>query len=205
MRKLVVSEFISLDGVIEAPGGEPTHPQAGWTFAYGSDGMYATKTPEVMDAGSMLLGRITYEGFSAAWPGQEGDYADKLNSMPKAVVTSSDEPLTWNSTAVKGDIRAQVEALKADDSTPGHILVYGSATLVRDLLDWGLVDELRLLVFPVSIGGGKSIWSESRAKNPMKLVESQVFDTGVMFTRYEPNTEPENPQPTPDFSGDEPA
>lgn len=205
MRKLVVSEFISLDGVVEAPGGEPTHPHAGWTFAYGNDGMYATKNPEVMDAGSMLLGRITYEGFSAAWPGQEGAYADKLNSMPKAVVTSSDEPLVWNSTAITGDVRSQVEALKADDSVDGHILVYGSATLTRDLLDWGLVDELRLLIFPIAIGGGKSIWSQGRERNPMKLVESQTFDTGVIFTRYVPNSEPEAPAPVPEHSGDAPA
>lgn len=189
MRKLVLSEFISLDGVVEAPGGEPTHPHAGWTFPYGTDDMYATKTPEVMDAGSMLLGRITYEGFSAAWPGQEGEYAEKMNSMPKAVVTSTRNELEWNSTVIDGDVRAQVEALKNDDSVEGHILVYGSATLARDLLDWGLVDELRLLIFPISIGGGKSIWSSDRARNPMKFVESQVFDSGVIFARYVPNTE----------------
>lgn len=184
MRELIVTEFMSLDGVVEAPGGEPTHPHAGWTMQYGSPELYGYKFEETMAAESLLLGRKTYEGFSAAWPGREGEFADKMNAMPKHVVTTLPAPLGWNCTALTGDVAAAVRALKDDDGGP--ILVAGSATLVRFLLTAGLVDELRLMTYPVSIGGGLTIWPDDRSLLRFELAEHRIFEGGVILRAYRP-------------------
>src|SRR4051794_1444920 len=120
MSDLIVSEFVTLDGVMEAPGGEPTHPHAGWVFDYSSPEQERYKLDEVLEAESLLLGRVTYEGFSAAWPGRGGEFADKMNSMPKYVVSSTlSEPLEWeNSTVLRGDAADAVAKLKAADGGP---------------------------------------------------------------------------------------
>jgi len=170
VRTLIVTEFISLDGVVEAPGGEATHPNAGWTMTYGVPESYAFKLKETMDAQSLLLGRITYEGFAAAWPGRKGDpFADKMNSMPKHVVTNTLTELEWNATPLRGDIIAGITELKQGDGGP--ILVHGSATLVRFLLAEHLVDELHLMVFPVAIGGGLRMFSDDRKKLEFELTD----------------------------------
>lgn len=184
MRTLIVTEFITLDGVVEAPGGEPTHPHAGWTMAYGVPELYAYKLQETLEAESLLLGRITYEGFSAAWPNQEDEFADKMNAMPKDVVTSTLPELGWNATPLTGDIPAAVTALKEGDGGP--ILVAGSATLVRRLLADGLVDELRLMVFPVMIGGGLTIFPDQRDKIGLDLADLVRYDSGVLLQVYRP-------------------
>ena len=184
MRTLVVSEFITLDGVVEAPGGEPTHPHAGWTFPYGTDELYAYKLRETLDAESLLLGRRTYEGFAAAWSERDGEFADKMNGMPKHVVTSSTAELGWHATALNGDVREAVTELRAGEG--GDILVAGSATLVRALLAYGLVDELRLMVFPVLIGGGLSIYPDQRGKLGLELTELVRYDSGVLLQVYRP-------------------
>ncbi len=184
MRTLVVTEFITLDGVVEAPGGEPTHPHAGWTMAHGDPELYAYKLQETLDAESLLLGRVTYEGFSAAWSERDGVFADKMNAMPKHVVTSTLHELGWNARTLTGDVPTAVRQLKSGDGGP--ILVAGSATLVRTLLDHDLVDELRLMVYPVMVGGGVTIFPDQRHKATFELVDLVRYDTGVLLQVYRP-------------------
>jgi dihydrofolate reductase len=144
------------------------------------------KLEEALEAESHLLGRITYESFAGAWPKRSGEFADKLNSMPKYVVSSTlSDPLEWNnSTLIQGDIAAEVATLKERDGGP--ILVAGSCTLVQSLVENDLVDELRLMVFPVIVGGGKRLFPESRQKKSFKLTGSQAFNSGVAVNTYEP-------------------
>lgn len=184
MRTLIVTEFMTLDGVVEAPGGEPTHQHAGWTFPFGVPELYAYKLQETLEAESLLLGRVTYQGFSAAWPQRDGEFADKINAMPKDVATTTLHELGWNATALTGDVPAAVTDLKKGGGGP--ILVAGSATLVRTLLAHRLVDELRLMVFPVMIGGGKSIFPDERAKLTLELTDLVRFDSGVLLQVYRP-------------------
>ena len=153
MRTLIVSEFVTLDGVMEAPGGEPTHPHTGWVMDYEDAEQVAYKQQEVMDAETLMVGRVTYESFAGAWPGYEGEFAERMNGMAKIVVSNTVTDPEWNNTTVlAGDAAEGVRGLKDGDGGP--ILVQGSATLVHALLDHDLVDELRLQVFPVSIGLG---------------------------------------------------
>ena len=186
MRTLIVSEFMSLDGVVEAPGGEPTHPHAGWTMPYGTDELYAFKLRETLEAESLLLGRVTYEGFAAAWSERDGEFADKMNAMPKHVVTSTLRELGWNATPLTGDPAEAVAKLKDGDGGP--ILVAGSATLVRTLLAERLVDELRLIVYPVAIGGGLRIFPDDRGRIDMKLIDLVRYDSGAILQTYRMET-----------------
>jgi dihydrofolate reductase len=180
---LFVTEFVSLDGVVEAPGGEPTHPQTGWTIPYHGPDNMAYKLAEVHEAESLMIGRTTYDSFAAAWPGYEGEFADKMNSMPKYVVSSTLESAAWNNTTVlRGDWAAQVAELKARDGGP--IMVTGSASLVKGLLDRGLVDELRLMVFPVMIGGGLRCFPDDRGKVIFELADTQAYANGVVLHTY---------------------
>jgi dihydrofolate reductase len=184
MAPLIVSEFVSLDGVMEAPGGEPTHPHTAWTTDYESEDRDDFKFREVLDAGSLLLGRITYESFAGAWPHYEGAFADRMNGMTKYVVSSTlaDPPEWANTTVLRGDGVEAARALKEREEAP--ILVAGSGRLVQALVDAGLVDELRLQVFPVVIGGGLRPFSEDRHKVPYRLVDTTVFDAGVVNYSY---------------------
>ncbi len=184
MRTLIVTEFMTLDGVVEAPGGEPTHPHAGWTIPYGDAELFAYKLRETLEAESLLLGRITYQGFSAAWPQRDGDFADKMNAMPKHVATTTLHELGWNATPLTGDVAAAVSDLKGGSGGP--ILVAGSATLVRTLLAHGLVDELRLMVFPVIVGGGLRIFPEQRDKVALELSHLERYESGVVLQVYRP-------------------
>jgi dihydrofolate reductase len=158
MGKLVVTEFITLDGVIEDPGGSENLDRGGWAFQFdrGEEGN-KFKLDEVLEAEAQLLGRVTYEGFAAAWPSRtdEFGFADRMNTMPKYVVSSTLQDLTWdNSTRIDGDVAEEVAKLK--EQVAGNILVAGSATLVRALVEHDLVDELRLMVFPTVLGGGQA-------------------------------------------------
>ena len=182
MRRLIVSEFITLDGIVEAPGGESTHPHAGWTMPLGVPELYAYKLRETLEAESLLLGRITYEGFSAAWPQQEGEFAEKMNTMPKHVVTTTLHELSWNASVLAGDVSSAVGILKAGEGGP--ILVAGSATLVRTLFQHGLIDELRLMVFPVMIGGGLNVFPHDREKRQLELTELERYSSGVVRQVY---------------------
>jgi dihydrofolate reductase len=184
MRRLMVSEFITLDGVVEAPGGEPGHPHTGWVFQYHGPELEEYKLREVQQAESLLLGRVTYEGFAEAWPPRTGVIADQLNSMPKHVVSSTlTTPLAWNnSTLLTGDLVTAITDLKRGDGGP--ILVHGSATLARGLLEADLVDDLRLMVFPVLVGGGAGIYPASFQKSVFTLAESETVVPDVLVHTY---------------------
>jgi dihydrofolate reductase len=187
MGKIVVTEFISLDGVIEAPGGGEDYKHAGWTFEIdrGEEGD-KFKFDEVMEAEAQLLGRVTYEGFAAAWPNYEDEvgFADKMNTMPKYVVSSTLQSADWNnSTIINGDLAEEMQKLK--DAVDGVILVAGSAQLVQGLIESGLVDELRLMVFPVVLGSGKRLFGETADKKPLRLADSKVVGDGIAILTYE--------------------
>ncbi len=184
MRELIVSEFVTLDGVMEAPGGEPTHPHTGWVGdAFGPE-HEQYKFEEVLEAGSLLLGRTTYESFAGAWPTYTGPMAEKMNAMPKHVVSTTLAEPQWNSTVIDGDVSAAVGALKGAEGGP--ILVNGSATLVHTLLLDGLVDTLRLMVFPVSIGAGLRVFPDERVKQSWRLVEHRAFPNSVLLLTLRP-------------------
>jgi dihydrofolate reductase len=180
MRTLFVTEFISLDGVIEAPGGEESYKHTGWTFDIESDPtMYEFKGEETFGTETLLLGRTTYEGFSAAWPEREGDFADKFNSMEKVVVSSTLNDPTWTNTTVVRDLDA-VRALKDGDGGP--IGVHGSAALAQSLHKAGLVDQWNLMVFPVILGSGKRLFpTDAEDKQKLKLRDTRSYTNGVQL------------------------
>jgi dihydrofolate reductase len=189
MGKLVVTEFIALDGVIEDPGGSENFDRGGWAFKFdrGQEGD-KFKLDETLEAEAQLLGRVTYEGFAAAWPERTDDvgFAEKMNTMPKYVVSSTLQDLTWNnSTRIDGDVSDEVAKLK--EQVAGDILVHGSATLVRALVENDLVDQLHLMVFPTVLGAGKRLFGDTSAAKAFQLVESRpVGGDGVVILRYEP-------------------
>jgi len=189
MGTIVVTEFISLDGVIEAPGGGEEYEHAGWTFEFetGDAGM-RFKFDELMEAEAQLLGRVTYDGFAAAWPSMtdEAGFADRMNGMPKYVVSSTLETADWNNTTVlSGDVAEAVAQLKRD--VDGVILVAGSAQLVQALLAADLVDELRLMVFPVVLGSGKRLFGPTGGqKKRLALADAKPLEDGVTIMTYRP-------------------
>jgi dihydrofolate reductase len=185
MGRIVVTEFVSLDGVMQAPGGGEEFEHAGWTFEIdrGEEGN-RFKLEETFDAEALLLGRVTYEGFAAAWPSMKNEFADKLNSMPKYVVSSTLKEAGWNnSTVLDGDVVEEVSKLKQD--TTGDLFVHGSARLAQTLLEHDLIDELRLMVFPVVLGRGKRLFGETSNKKRLRLTNSRTVGDGVAILIYE--------------------
>jgi dihydrofolate reductase len=180
MRRIVVSEFVSLDGVVEDPS---------WTFQFGGEEQQRFKYDELSAADALLLGRVTYEGFAAAWPHmteQAGEYADMMNGYPKYVVsTTLEKPLGWNnSTLIKGDVAEEVSKLK---ELPGKdILVFGSGKLVNTLMEHDLIDEYRLMIFPVVLGSGQRLFGDSVEETVLELVDTDTLDTGVVVLTYRP-------------------
>jgi dihydrofolate reductase len=189
MGRIVVTEFVSLDGVVEAPGGGEGYRHDGWSFEIdrGDEGNQF-KLEETMSSEALLLGRNTYEGFAAAWPSRDGEFAEKFNSMPKYVVSSTLEEPEWNNTTVlHGDLVEDVTRVR--DAHDGNVVVHGSPQLVQGLLEHDLVDELRLMVFPVVLGTGKRLFGETSDKKRLRLVSSQTVGDGVailVFERPEP-------------------
>jgi dihydrofolate reductase len=185
MGTIVVTEFVSLDGVFEDPGGSENYEYGGWTFEYdrGDEGN-KFKLDELMDAKVQLLGRVTYEGFAAAWPSRDGPFAEKLNSDPKYVVsTTLTDPQWQNTTVIDGDVAERVAKLR--NETDGSILVSGSGTLVATLLAADLVDELRLMVFPTLLGRGRRVFPDGIDRRKLKLTESStVGPDGVQVQVY---------------------
>ena len=184
MGRIVVSEFVSIDGVMEDPGGAEGYEHGGWTFRFdrGEDGD-RYKLEELMDAVALLLGRVTYEGFAKAWPSitDEAGFADRMNGLPKYVVSSTLENPEWNnSTVLRGDPVEQVRGLR--DRLAGNILVAGSARLVQALEDADLVDEYRLLVFPVVLGTGKRLFREGGRMSNLQLVEARQTGGAAILT-----------------------
>ena len=189
MGRIVVTEFVSLDGVVEAPGGGEGFRHGGWSFEFdrGEEGD-EFKLEETRSSEALLLGRVTYEGFAASWPSREGEFADRFNSMPKYVVSSTLESPEWsNTTVLKGDVADEVAKLKQQHD--GDVVVHGSPSLVQALLEHDLVDELRLMVFPVVLGAGKRLFGETSDKKPMRLAESRVVGDGVAILVFRPATE----------------
>ncbi|HEX6460820.1 MAG TPA: dihydrofolate reductase family protein [Thermoleophilaceae bacterium] len=182
MAKLVISQFMTIDGVVEDPGGAEDFERGGWAFQFdrGPEGD-KFKLDEVMGADALLLGRTTYEGFAAAWPSREGDFADKFNGMPKYVVSSTlSEPEWNNSHVISVDDVARIK-----DEGEGHILVNGSVQLCRALGELGLVDEYRLMIFPVILGGGKKLFDGTAASQPLRLTSSMPAGE-TLIAIYEP-------------------
>jgi dihydrofolate reductase len=184
MGEIVVSQFVTLDGVMEDPGGSEEFERGGWALQFnrGEDGD-RFKLDEVMETSALLLGRITYEGFAAAWPSREGDFADKFNTMQKLVVSTTLSDPEWQNSAVIGI--EDVPLVKEDQD--GILLVNGSRRLVEDLIEQDLVDELRLMVFPVVLGAGKQLFGATSGTKSMQLVEARpVGPEGVIVLTYRP-------------------
>lgn len=185
MGKLVITEFVSLDGVMEDPGGAEDYEHGGWAFEIerGAEGD-KFKLDEAFAAEALLLGRKTYEGFAEAWPSRDGEFADKFNGMPKYVASSTLENPEWNnSTVLGGDLAQEVSRLRSE--LDGDIVVHGSAQLAQFLIENDLLDELRLMVFPVVLGSGKRLFATS-GKKPLRLASSQIVGGGVAILVYEP-------------------
>jgi dihydrofolate reductase len=184
MRTLYVTEFISLDGVVDSPGGEEGYRHAGWTFDIAEDPtMYEFKAEETFGAETLLLGRTTYEGFSEAWSQRDGDFADKFNTMEKVVVSTTLSDPTWANTRVVRDLDG-VRALKEGDGGP--IQVAGSATLAQSLHKAGLVDQWNLMVFPVILGSGKRLFpTDAEDKSRLALRESRGYTNGVRLNVFD--------------------
>jgi dihydrofolate reductase len=190
MGKIIVSEFVTLDGVMEAPGGEPGHPHTGWVFDFIGDEQIQYKLEETLEAESLLIGRVTYESFAGAWPKRSGDFADKLNAMPKHVVSTTLQNPEWhNTTVISRDVVDNIARLKQQERGP--ILVNGSRTLVHTLMEHDLVDEYRLMIFPVVLGSGRRLFPETPTKTTLRLVDSRSFGSGVVVHAYYPSSEVE--------------
>ena len=186
MGRIVVTEFVSLDGVMEDPGGSENFKYGGWSLEFnrGEEGD-KFKLDETLSTEALLLGRVTYEGFASSWPEREGEFADKFNTMPKYVVSSTLKNPEWdNSTVLDGDVVPEVTKLKQE--LAGDIVVHGSAQLVEALLEHDLVDEVRLMVFPVVLGSGKRVFGQTSDKKAMRLVSSKLVGDGVAILVYEP-------------------
>ncbi len=183
MGKIVVTEFMSLDGVVEAPGGEPGYAHTNWAGERHHESWQEYKQQEIEDSDALLLGRVTYESFAGAWPQYERQMADKMNSMPKYVVSSTMSGAHWNnSTVLSGDLRSEVEAVKTLHR--GEIQVAGSRTLVNGLKALDLIDEYHFMVFPVVLGSGVRLFGEVEDSYALEFRSSRPFDNGVVVHTY---------------------
>ncbi|MDB5078012.1 MAG: Bifunctional deaminase-reductase protein [Chloroflexi bacterium] len=189
MGRIIVSEFISLDGVMEDPGGSEGYKHGAWTFKFSrGEAGDAFKLEETLDAEALLLGRVTYEGFAAAWPSMKGPFAEKFNSMPKYVISSTLADTSWNNTTLlTGDVVE--EATKLRQQLHGNIVVHGSAQLVQTLIAHDLVDELRLMVFPILLGAGKRLFAETCDVKRLRLADNKAVGDGIAILTYVPAQE----------------
>ncbi|HEY8236244.1 MAG TPA: dihydrofolate reductase family protein [Gaiellaceae bacterium] len=185
MGTIVISENVSLDGVIQDPAGDEGFRVGGWVgLIKDSPELSKLALDEALGAEALLLGRRSYEWFAARWPSRSGELADRLNSLPKYVVSSTLEDPAWNnSTILKGDVVDEVSKLKQE--LDGEIVVPGSFQLLRALMEHDLIDELRLKIFPVVLGAGKRLFPETSDKKPMRLVDTQTVEDGVAILTYE--------------------
>jgi len=186
MGKIVVSENVTLDGVIQDPAGDEGFRVGGWVGLIGNSPQLAKLAlDEALAAGAFLLGRRSYEWLAARWPSRSGELADRLNSLPKYVVSATLEDPAWNnSTVLRGDVLNQVSALR--QQIDGDILIAGSFQLVHTLIEHDLVDELRLKIFPVALGAGERLFAHSSDKKPMRLLDIQTLEGGIAFLIYQP-------------------
>jgi dihydrofolate reductase len=185
MGRIVITEFVSLDGVMQAPGGED-FKHKNWSFEFDrGEGGNKFKLDETLDAEALLLGRVTYQSFAAAWPSRSGEFADKFNTMPKYVVSSTLKDPKWsNTTVIKGDAVEEVAKLRGE--LRGNIYVHGSCRLAQTLIEHDLVDQINLMVFPILLGTGKRLFGETSDKKRLRLVDSKTVGDGVEILIYQP-------------------
>jgi dihydrofolate reductase len=185
MRKLVATEYLTLDGVMEAPGSETSlGERGGWSFLFSSDEHRRFKFDELLASDALLLGRVTYEIFAASWPSGTGEFADRMNSLPKHVVSTSLQKAEWNNSHLISDATHVVEEVGKLKQQPGKdILLTGSAELFQTLSQNNIIDEYHFMVYPIILGTGKRLFKEGNSTT-LKLVESQIFDTGVVVLIY---------------------
>jgi dihydrofolate reductase len=186
MRNIVAAEYITIDGVMQDPGGVGEIEHGGWSNEYFNDELAKYQSDQLLASDALLLGRVTFEGFAAAWPSMEeveGEFAVRMNALPKFVASRTlNEPLAWNGTLLKGDLPEEVAMLKRQ---PGEdLLIYGSGELVNALHPHGLIDEYRLMVFPVTLGGGKRLFREGTDKTALTLTDTQMTSSGVALLTY---------------------
>jgi dihydrofolate reductase len=186
MRKIVVSQFVSLDGVVEDPGGVEGFKHGGWTFQFGSVEQQQWKIDELFKADALLLGRRTYEGFAAVWPTMPGTgaYGERMNSLPKYVASTTPLEMTWNASQLPSNLEEALGKLKQEDGQ--DILLFGSLQLVQTLHNLNLIDEYRLMVFPVILGSGRRLFTDGTEMKKLQLVESQSLPSGVVVLTYQP-------------------
>ncbi len=187
MGRIVVTEFVTLDGVMEDPGGADKTPRGGWAFQFnrGPEGDQF-KNDELYASDALLLGRVTYQEFAAAWPSYQGEFADKMNGMSKYVVSTTLERADWNnSQVIRSNVLDAISKLRA--APGGDILVAGSGTLVQTLLEHDLVDELRLMVYPVILGNGKRLFRNESHPTALRLVEARPVGSGILTLVYHPD------------------
>jgi dihydrofolate reductase len=187
MRNVVAVEYVTVDGVMADPGGVGEIEHGGWSNEYFNDELAKQQTDRLLASDALLLGRVTFEGFAAAWPlmeETEGEFAVRMNALPKYVASRSlEEPLAWNGTLLKGDLVEEVARLKQE---PGQdLLIYGSSEVVNALHPHGLIDEYTLMVFPVTLGGGKHLFRDGTAKTDLRLTDSKATDSGVVVLTYQ--------------------
>ena len=189
MGKIVVSEFVSLDGVMEDPGGAEGYEHGGWTFTFGSPEQEQWKSEELFRADALLLGRKTYQAFAAAWPTMPGTgaYGERMNGLPKYVVSTTLTEMTWNAMLLPDDFAAELARLKQEITQ--DILIFGSGQLAQTLHEQGLIDEYRLMVFPVVLGSGKRLFPAEGEMKTLKLLGSKALASGVVVLTYQPAIE----------------
>lgn len=180
MRRVVATEYVTLDGVMQDPGG-------GWSFPFWTEEAARFKFDELFSSDALLLGRVTYEGFAKAWPSMKDDagFADRMNSLPKYVVSRTLQEVSWNnSRLIKGNVAEEVSRLKQQ---PGQdILLAGSAALVQTLMQHDLIDEYRLMLHPIVVGSGKRLFGEGTDRKVLRLVETKTFSSGIVILSYQP-------------------
>src|ERR1700730_14134581 len=187
MRKVIVSEYVTLDGVMEDPGGAEGLKHGGWSFGFGGAEQQQYKFEELFACDALLLGRRTYEGFAAAWPTMPGTgaYGERMNSLPKYVASTTLSEVTWNATLIKGDLAEELSRLKQEAGQ--DVLIFGSGKLVQTLHERDLIDEYRLMIFPLVLGSGKRLFPGGNEKKVLKLVETRALGSGVVLLTYQPD------------------
>jgi dihydrofolate reductase len=183
--KIVAAEYVSVDGVMQDPGGVGEIEAGGWTNPYWNDELAKLQTDLLFTSDALLLGRVTYEGFAATWPDMEheqGPFADKMNTMPKYVASRTLTGMEWNASPIGGDVADEVAKLKRDSGQ--NLLIYGSGSLVRLLLQHGLLDQLRLMIYPVVLGAGKLLFTETGSKKELELAGVTTTSAGVLVVDY---------------------
>jgi dihydrofolate reductase len=191
MSRIAAAEYVTADGVMQDPGGVGEIELGGWSNPYWNDELAKFQTDLLFASDALLLGRITYEGFAAAWPDmdhEEGDFATKMNTMPKYVASRTLKETEWNATLIKGEVPEEVARLKRQSGQ--NLLIYGSSALLNTLLQHDLVDQYRLMIYPVVLGQGKRLFREGSDTKPLRLVDAHTTGTGVLIADYAPGPNP---------------